>query len=116
MSQITIKLEDFLLPEETSLVGRENGESVLKKLKDKNLDFERLEKDYEKIIIDIPTNIVSINKSFFLGLFEIPVQRLGRDGYFAKYQFNTTEHIQNKIKNHVDAALLKASQGDILNA
>lgn len=116
MSQVIIQLSDFLLPNETSLVGRENGENVLKKLKDNSFDFEKLEKDYEKIIINIPDSIVSINKSFFLGLFEMPVQRLGKDDFFTKYQFKTTEHIQIKIKNHVDSALLKASQGDILDA
>ncbi len=111
----TIDLKDFLAFEETALVGRENGENVLKKISQNGLDFKKLEKDFNTIIIKIPENVVSINKSFFLGLFEIQVQRLGKDGFLKKYKFSTTDHIVNKIKNHVDAALLTASQGDILD-
>ena len=99
---VTENLKDFLVPEETALVGRENGENVLKKLAQSGLDFKKLEKECDKITFKIPENVVSINKSFFLGLFETQVQRLGKDGFLNKYKFDTTEHIVNKIKNHVE--------------
>ena len=110
-----INLNDFLHPKETALVGRDNGENVFKSLETKQLSFQELETQYDKIIIQIPDRIVSINKSYFLGLFETVIERLKKDGFCAKYSFQTTNHIKAKIKRHVEAALLDASQEDILN-
>lgn len=110
-----INLDNFLHSKETALIGRDNGENIFKQLAQRQLDFKTLEAQYDKIIIQIPERIVSINKSYFLGLFETVVERLGKEQFFAKYDFRTTQHIKEKIKRHVDAALLDASQGDILN-
>ncbi|MDD4894663.1 MAG: hypothetical protein PHW54_05045 [Candidatus Omnitrophica bacterium] len=111
-----INLNDFLIGTETALVGRDNGENVFDKFVKAGLLFEDLEGKYDKIVIEIPDRIVSINKSFFLGLFETVIARLKKDGFYAKYDFRTTDHIKQKIESHVDAALLNASQKDILNA
>lgn len=100
-----IDLLNILHPKETALVGRDNGEATLDKLIDEGFDFNKLENEYEKIIIIVPNRIISINKSYFLGLFEIVIKRLGKD-FLNKYEFKTTSHIQNKIKRHVGAALL----------
>jgi hypothetical protein len=74
-----VDLNSVLHPRETALVGRENGESILSKLKKAGYDFESLESQHDKIAIIIPDRIVSINKSYFLGLFETAVERLGKD-------------------------------------
>ncbi|MDD5464945.1 MAG: hypothetical protein PHP73_01180 [Candidatus Omnitrophica bacterium] len=111
-----INLADFLIGNETTLVGRDNGENVFDKLVKAGLSFVDLESKFDKIIIGIPDRVVSINKSFFLGLFETVIERLKKGGFYAKYDFETSEHIKNKIESHVDAALLNASQKDILNA
>lgn len=111
----TIDLINFIAHDETALVGRENGENVLGKIIQGGLDFKKLEKSFDKIIINIPDHVVSINKSFFLGLFETSVLRLGKEGFLNKYKFVTSDHIINKIKSHIDAALLTASQGEILD-
>jgi len=112
----TINLNDFLQGRETALIGRDNGENVFDNMVRKGFDFLKLEQEFDKIIIQIPDRIVSINKSFFLGLFETIIERLKKEGFYKKYQFETTEHINKKIEGHVDSALLSASQGDILNA
>lgn len=111
-----INLADFLIGNETTLVGRDNGEKAFDKLASANLNFIDLENEFDKIVVVIPERILSINKSFFLGLFETVVERLKKDGFYNKYDFRTSDHIKKKIESHVDAALLNASQKDILNA
>jgi hypothetical protein len=110
-----IKLDEVLHPRETALVGRENGEETLDKLIKTGNNFENLEKNNDKIIIKIPERIISVNKSYFLGLFELAIDRLGKDEFENKYDFDTTDYIKSKIKNHIKAACLKASQGEILD-
>jgi hypothetical protein len=100
---------------ETALVGRKHGEEVSSRLVKSGVILEEIEKEFVRIKIIIPDNIVSINKSFFLGLFELIVQRLGKDIFKQKYFFETTDYILEKIDKNIDAALLNASQGEILD-
>lgn len=113
--QNEIDLAKYISGRITALVGRTDGEELLSKLKADGYDLEKMENDFSEIRVVIPHKVVSLNKSFFLGLFETSVQRLGRDGFLSKYCFLTTEHIKVKIRNHVDAALLSASQKEILD-
>ena len=110
-----INLNDVLHEKETALVGRENGEETLTKLIKKGNNLEEIENHFNQIIIKIPERIVSMNKSYFLGLFELSVERLGKEGFENKYIFQTSDYIKGKIKTHINAACLKASQGDILD-
>lgn len=111
---LTIELKQFL-SQENALVGRANGEALQSKLIKAGYEFVKMETDYEQIKIVIPEKIVTINKSYFLGLFETVVQRLGRNAFLDKYVFVSNEYILSKIRMHVEAALLKASPGDILD-
>jgi hypothetical protein len=110
-----IELDKYIHIKETALIGRNNGEYILKTIEKDGIDLSKLESTNEKIIINIPDRIISINKSYFLGLFETIIQRLGKEQFLLKYEFETTNHIKEKIKRHVDSAILKASQGDILD-
>lgn len=112
--ETTIDLSEFTNPQETALVGRINGEKLLEEFQKKNIIFNQLEKENDKIHIKIPENIITINKSFFLGWLETRVQELGKNGFIKIYDFETTPHIKEKISEHIDAALLSASQEDIL--
>lgn len=115
MEQI-IDLGKFIGKSEQALVGRDNGEAIKEKILASGIDFQKLEQLGGKIIVKIPTEVVSINKSFFLGLFELTIQRLGgAQNFFNKYEIDTTEHIKKKVRDHAEAAMLKASQRDILN-
>ena len=110
-----IKLSDFLDPRITALVGRPNGERLLKKFKEKNIIFIDIEKNYKKISIIFPERVITINKSFFLGFLETRVQALGKEGFIEKYEFDSSEHINNRIVKYIDSSLLSASPGEILD-
>ena len=116
MKEIKVDLWQVVHERETALVGRENGEDALERLKKKGIILDKIENEAEKIIIAVPKHVVSINQSYFLGMFETAVERLGRKGFLDKYQFETTEHIKKKVRDHVDAAMSSATQEDILNA
>jgi hypothetical protein len=111
----TLKLSEIIDKRETALVGREHGEEILKLLKNQKIILKDIEEKFEHIVVEIPAKIVTINKSFFLGLFETRIQELGKQKFEEKYIFNTSEHIKEKIKKHIEAALLSATQGEILN-
>jgi hypothetical protein len=110
-----LKLTDIIDKRETALVGREHGEETLKTLKQKKIILRELEEEYEHILIEIPSKIVTINKSFFLGLFETRIQEMGKQKFEDVYIFKTSQHIAEKIKKHIDAALLNATQEEIVN-
>jgi len=109
-------LDIYINPRLTALVGRENGEHVFDHLAKNKIVFSELEDKYESISLIIPDKILTINKSFFLGLFETRIQKLGTDGFQKKYKFKASDRIQKKIKRYIDTALLSASMKDILNA
>jgi hypothetical protein len=115
MNDYTLKLVDIIDKRETALVGREHGEETLKLLKQKKVILKNIEEEYEHISVEIPSKIVTINKSFFLGLFETRIQELEKEKFENKYIFIASEHIVNKIKKHIDAALLNATQKEIVN-
>lgn len=110
-----IDLSQYINSKLTALVGRPNGEKLLKTLKVKGLIFSELEKKYETISISIPNFIVTINKSFFLGWMETRIEELGKNNFITKYKFETTNHINERIKEYIDSALLDASPEEILN-
>ncbi len=98
----------------TSLVGRDMGEKFLAKCTSKNLNFERLEKEYDKIIFVIEERVRSMNKSFFLGAFELRIWELGEDGFRNKYGFEARENIKKRItEEFISAAMMNRSQLDI---
>jgi hypothetical protein len=116
MKEIKVDLGQVVHKKETALIGRENGENALENLNKKGIALEEIEKNADKIIIAVPEHVVSINQSYFLGMFETSVERLGRKGFLDKYQFEATDHIKKKVRNHVDASMSCATQEDILNA
>ena len=114
MRQKTIDLERYIGNKDTALVGRNSGENLMNKLKQKSIILEEIESKFDSIKIVIPERIITMNKSFFLGAFETRVQKLGKDEFCKKYDFEASDYIKNKIPKHVDSALLKASMEDIL--
>jgi len=111
----TLNLAEIIDKRETALVGREHGEETLRLLKQKKIMLKELESEHDKIFVEIPTKIITINKSFFLGLFETRIQELGIQNFKKKYVFQTSEHIVKKIEKHIEAALLSATQKEIVN-
>lgn len=115
MSDTMVDLGAVIDQNETALVGRENGRSARRRLIEKKVVFDQLENQFDHIIINIPERIISMNRSFFLGAFADRVKALGKEDFTAKYVFNTSEHIKNRIDDLVDSALKDASPSQILN-
>ena len=114
-NNLTIDLIKFINKNDTALVGRNNGENLLSTLNRKGFNLEQCEIKYDKIIFQIPQKIITINKSFFLGVFETRIQDIGKLKFQEKYEFDTSKHIKDKIVKYIDSGLLEASMEEILN-
>lgn len=115
MSTYNLNIGEFINPKSFALAGRPDGEKLLADLKKKGIILIEIEKKFEKIEIIIPTRIVLLNKSFFLGWMETRVQELGKEGFLSKYKFEARKFIKDKIQNDfVDAALLTLKPEEIL--
>lgn len=110
-----MELKDYINAAETALVGRDNGRSLRSTLNARGVQLENLEAGHEKINVVIPEHIVSMNRSFFLGAFADRARALGKAGFISKYNFVTSEHIHNKIEDHIDYAIKNATAEEILN-
>lgn len=82
--EVIINLEDYRVPNAKVFTGRDRGEYVRKESK-----IDDLERTYAKILIIIPKNIYSINPSFFEEFFFNVVTKLGKEGFFAKFDFKS---------------------------
>lgn len=80
--------------------GRDRGYSLRKKLKLDEVDCAK-----ENIEIIIPEDIISLNSSFFLGLFGKSVRTLGRSEFRSKYNFVCNEFIKKNIYDAIERAL-----------
>jgi len=115
MKSKNIQIKDYIDNRYTALVGRESAQNLLTKLEKDGNNFKKLEEKFDKIVLIIPSKIITINKSFFLGLFETRIQDLGKEEFKKKYSFGTSEHIQKKVMGYLDSALLTASMKDIID-
>ena len=115
INNFSIDLNKFIEQKATALVGRPNGEKLLKSLKENGILLKEIEVKYDKIIFVIPNRIIIVNKSFFLGLFETRVQELGKEKFLDKYVFSTSDFIKKQFEEkYIDAALLTNSTEEIL--
>lgn len=110
-----INLTDYIDKGLTSLLGRERGEQMLAKIEGRIGKLSSQEDSFQQIVVIIPKTILTINKSYFLGLFEDRVIELRKEKFNSKYIFETSEHIQRKVKKHINAGLLEAGAEEILN-
>lgn len=113
-NKYTLELKEYIDNRETALVGREQGEKLLRLLKQKSIMLNSLEKEYEIIEIVVPNSIISINKSYFLGFLETRIQELGTDAFRIKYNFIASEYIIRKIDKNIDLAIFHDTQEGIL--
>ena len=113
-NKYTLELKNYIDKRETALVGREQGEKLLRLLKQKSIMLNSLEKEYEIIEIIVPNSIISINKSYFLGFLETRIQELGTKVFRTKYSFKASEYIIRKIDKNIDLAIFHDTQKGIL--
>ena len=82
-----IDLEDYRVIDKDGSIskvftGRDRGEYVRKTSK-----LDEIAEKYQKVVVIIPDKIYSINPSFFEELFVNVVLKLGRDGFYEKFEF-----------------------------
>ncbi|MBL0938136.1 MAG: hypothetical protein IBJ03_04530 [Gemmatimonadaceae bacterium] len=78
--------------------GRGRGEIVRD-----NVRLESLEKEFERISIYVPEDVFVLTSSFFLGMFDLCIRRLGEAGFRAKYEFTGKD-----IARIVDESIVEA--------
>ena len=110
-----IRIDEYIDKKETALVGRANGEGCLEKIEKVEGSLVSLEKNNTKIIFYVPKRILTINKSFFLGIIGLRICALGKEVFQEKYQFVASEYITSKIPKYIDDALRRSSMKDILD-
>lgn len=90
------------------LAGRDRGYAVRKA---EALDS--LERDYkpgdEPVLVRIPETVLSVNSSFFLGMFEKSIRDLGADGFRSAYRFEGNGAEQT-VADGIRAALLMGTR------
>lgn len=86
--------------------GRDRGEMVRKESK-----IDELESQNDKIIIEIPADIYSINPSFFEELFLNVVTKLKKDAFLNKFSLDAKGEysFQNELMEAVDRILNDAT-------
>lgn len=52
------------------------------------LDLDSMDKNDDEVILEIPSNTVSFNPSFFIGLLSESIEFLGEVKFFEKYTFD----------------------------
>jgi hypothetical protein len=91
-------------PESRVFSGRERGLAARQKF-----NIGRLDRDPKPVTVVIPKDTYSMNMSFFLGMFGESVRSLGRDGFNAKYRFDSDPvHLQS-IEEGIARALKDSS-------
>jgi hypothetical protein len=84
MNAITIDLELYRTPGARVYTGRDRGKDVREKSR-----IDELEVEVDKIIISVPEDVYSVNPSFLEEFLENVVTKLGRIGFYQKFNFET---------------------------
>lgn len=108
-TEYTIRLEDYRAKGAKVFTGRDRGAQVRK---DSKLD--EIEPKSDKVNFIIPDNVYSINPSFFEELFENVVTKLGKDGFYAKFNFVSEGeyHFEKSLNEAIDRLLRKKTALD----
>lgn len=104
MQEIVIDLADFKSGGSRVYSGRARGEAVRKSGRLDSLDGQEC-----VVTVKVPEDTLSINSSFFLGLFGDSVRALREEGFRNKYKFVAQEVIQANIEEGIARALKEKS-------
>jgi hypothetical protein len=88
---------------EKVLAGREEGEKVRR-----GLVLYLKDLTPGKMTIVFPEHTLSVNVSFFLGLFGRSVESIGEEKFRAKYSFQCEPHIMKNIEYGIERAVMEA--------
>ncbi|WP_061298488.1 DUF4325 domain-containing protein [Leptospira borgpetersenii] len=97
-----INLDDYRDPKAKVLTGRDRGETVRKQ---SNLD--KIEASNSTVIIEIPSDMYSINPSFFEELLVNVVLKLGKEEFFKKFSIKSEGNFpyENSLNEAVERIL-----------
>lgn len=95
-----LDLTPYCQNEAIVLSGRPKGVEVRADFK-----LDELDASPDEAIIAIPEQIISLNGSFFLGLFAPSVKSLGTEGFDRKYRFECREELRIDINRGKKEAL-----------
>jgi hypothetical protein len=84
------------------LSGRPKGQELRSRLKLKNEDESPAE-----VAVIIPDSILTLNSSFFLGLFGESVRKLGEQRFKSKYKFSTNH---DRVKRDIERGIMYAQE------
>lgn len=96
-----INLAKFQTPGSVVFSGRPRGIDIRK-----TLDLDAVDRSEEQVEVIIPPEVVSVNSSFFLGLFGKSVRALQRGGFMEKYKFSGSAAAMENIERGIDEALV----------
>lgn len=98
MGTFRLDLNRYLDGDETCLVGRLKGEVVAARMAAEGICWEDLDQD-GPVIIEIPERIVTVNPTFWYGVWGNRIQALGKTKFRHLYSVVASEHIQSKFVN-----------------
>jgi hypothetical protein len=100
MNKQTIDLSVYHEKGTILMSGRPKGVAVRAEI---NLD--KLDSQNDEVEIIVPDEVVSLNSSFFSGLFGPSIKKLGKDAFKSKYKFCCLPQIRDDIEAGIAEAL-----------
>jgi hypothetical protein len=82
-----------------NLTGKDRGIAARRALE---LDW--LDRQADRVAIHVPSFLLAITDSFLFGLFSESIQRLGLDGFYAKYSFVAGPAMLHQIRRGLERA------------
>jgi len=105
MTKKTINLgTPYHAPGTIVISGRPKGSQLRNEF---NLD--KLDSEDVEVTVEVPAEVISLNSSFFLGLFAPSVKKLGIEGFESKYKFNCNPEVLDDIESGKREALNTAN-------
>lgn len=97
-----IKMHNYRAQGSKLYSGRPLGIDVRKKL-----DLNRKDSDQENYIFVFPEDTISINSSYFGGLFEKSIIDLGKEKFLKKYKFQYADgrDLKDTLKRNIDEGI-----------
>lgn len=104
MENKKIEFEKFRSPESKVFSGRDRGRVVREQI-----NFDSFINSVDKVEIIIPSDIYTVNTSFFLGLFGGIIRKLGEEKFREKFVFICDANILDDIEEGIDRAIKEKS-------
>lgn len=102
MCEIKIKMHKHRTSGSKLYSGRPLGVDVRKEL-----DLNAKDQDEKKYIFEFPEDTISINSSYFGGLFEKSVMDLGKNKFLSKYRFAYPDgtELKDTLKRNIEEGI-----------